>query len=127
MSELKDCPFCASTNIYPFISGDDEDTRENVQWISCPECDAIGPSNTGDKPIGDGDVFKAWNTRTYGWISVEDRLPEDQETVIIRGGCGYYCHDDEVWYSAISKNHLGVDAEIQWPVTHWMPLPEPPK
>lgn len=99
------------------------------------------------------------------WISVEDRLPELEKTVLIRCRsqfsqfgyvcCGFYvpegtyredseynwdyecCNeydeekDDYIvnagWYEAIRNwddyNAVGV-ADI---VTHWMPLPEPPK
>lgn len=54
------------------------------------------------------------------WISVKDRLPNVGVIVIIPGGCGY--RTGESWVSAI-----GEFREINWSVTHWMPLPEPPK
>jgi len=59
------------------------------------------------------------------WISVEDRLPEDgQSALAIEVG------DDDptvlymvdgVWVEPLSE------VRWAWPVTHWMPLPEPPK
>jgi len=59
-----------------------------------------------------------------GWISVKDRLPEDCKIVIIAGGVGYYSFAAYKWYTII---HTEMPAPIQWEVTHWMPLPEPPK
>ena len=50
------------------------------------------------------------------WISVKDRLPENDDEVAIASGSymttGYY---DGEWHGMLSY------------VTHWMPLPEPPK
>lgn len=57
------------------------------------------------------------------WISVKDRLPEDDSHVICctvtKKGTkniiiGYYM--DGAWRCGMNSN-----------VTHWMPLPEPPK
>lgn len=56
------------------------------------------------------------------WISVDDRLPDEDETVIVAGGIGYVI--DGVWYSATAEAN---GRPIQWEVTHWMDLPELPK
>ena len=61
------------------------------------------------------------------WISVDDRLPEEKANCIV-----YYKHafcDDE--------NHIGIcvcfydgdefQMDFAHKVTHWMPLPNPPK
>ena len=57
------------------------------------------------------------------WISVEDRLPEES---------GHYCvmikdatRSTELYYSNSDKTWFDNDEE--YAVTHWMPLPEPPK
>jgi hypothetical protein len=66
---------------------------------------------------------KATNSST-NWISVKDRLPEDDESYLV---CdlvtGEYLPDrgfieDGVW-------HIFGDPEFQ--VTHWMPFPPPPE
>ena len=64
------------------------------------------------------------------WISVKDRLPEnktgnpheltDDVLVYIKEGvvgiCEYYPKDNKWFFD-----------DIEFEVTHWMPLPEPPK
>ena len=57
------------------------------------------------------------------WISVEERLPEINEEVLVVAVNDFDA--DEKW---VSINWL--DKDNQWPyaiVTHWMPLPAPPK
>jgi hypothetical protein len=66
------------------------------------------------------------------WISIKDRLPEDEELVVIFNGS-----DDEypiltaklsspgpngTWYEPI---HHEWDIDFKF-VSHWMPLPKPP-
>ena len=56
------------------------------------------------------------------WISVEERLPEPLVGVLVH-------HEDGeiyvgVWFKSFS-HFLGEDDDNR--VTHWMPLPEPPK
>lgn len=58
------------------------------------------------------------------WISVEDRLPEKEGVYLVH--TTYNIIETEVFY--ISKHD---DISYWWDldgmVTHWMPLPEPPK
>ena len=86
------------------------------------------------------------------WISVEDRLPKDEMSfctkylVVIRthGGAlpkGYYEHielatfmsacepDPELFHEGNTAywEFDGNEQSIPFEVTHWMPLPEPPK
>ena len=61
------------------------------------------------------------------WISVKDRLPEPWEQVLI-----YSRHDfcESAFYIGVpgkwrvTWNHEMLDADS---VTHWMPMPQPPK
>ena len=50
-----------------------------------------------------------------GWISVEDKLPE-QLCICLGYGCGEY-----------NIVHTGNEGWLPPYLTHWMPLPEPPK
>lgn len=67
-------------------------------------------------------------TPTPHWISVEERLPENKkkcliyrESGTIKGFCfGRYNIKNGVW-------DCGVQNILIHGVTHWMPLPEPPK
>lgn len=63
------------------------------------------------------------------WISVKDRLPaynrtvltyspDMAQTMLVDEYAGYYGEDDDEWYEGW-VHRKGV--------THWMPLPEPPK
>ena len=56
--------------------------------------------------------------KTTQWIPVTERLPKEQETVLIWGEQGIillnWRHDNK-WCGCLGD------------VTHWMPLPEPPK
>ena len=70
----------------------------------------------------------AYGVTVQEWISVEDRLPEADVAVLAR--CFYH----ESWRTLVcytSKRNTGewyISAVGQWvQVTHWMPLPQPPK
>ena len=55
-----------------------------------------------------------------GWISVEDRLPEGNEALIYSpSGMGYI----DINFLRLGWEQLRTELII----THWMPLPEPPK
>lgn len=73
------------------------------------------------------DKLNATNDALPRWISVEERLPEKGVFVVVYYGhfignlMDVYMWDGECWRS--SSGYLE-DAEN---ITHWMPLPEPPK
>lgn len=63
------------------------------------------------------------------WISVEERLPEDNHSVLV------YCPYNKCIFTAYYDDFAGewvhfggcMPGEVYYPVSHWMPLPEPPK
>jgi len=60
------------------------------------------------------------------WISVEDRLPEDNETVLVTNGQRV----KEVWFgqrTKLDRPHFMFTTMPLHTITHWMPLPKPPK
>ena len=67
------------------------------------------------------------NVASSRWIPVWDSLPDDEEIVLVYSPglndqvwLGYLAvHEDMTWYL--------VDGTDPGEVTHWMPLPEPPK
>nr|DAI64216.1 MAG TPA: Protein of unknown function (DUF551) [Caudoviricetes sp.] len=84
------------------------------------------------------------------WISVKDRMPEEDDDVLIlvRETEYYGIHKekravyrwvftgwrvDDVWATTYCHGHRKIDEEAktqlncEYEVTHWMPLPEPPK
>ena len=72
------------------------------------------------------------------WISVNDRLPDVAGMYIVTA-CDEWCsHGEGIWYDTVvvvaeysggcwNWNDNGTDYDIDDLVTHWMPLPEPPK
>lgn len=64
------------------------------------------------------------------WISVKDRLPEEREDVLIRVKCANYFNIEQGYYKGNNEwvnCWCSIRNEGLYPVTHWMPLPEPPK
>lgn len=63
------------------------------------------------------------------WIKVEDKLPEIKQNVIV--ALKLYRGDTVVEYgyiSARSREFVSYDGyEFAGNITHWQPLPEPPK
>ena len=59
------------------------------------------------------------------WISVEDRLPEDYQHILTYDG---NCVEPGVFYEKSGFFELDkYESDPLWAVTHWMPLPKPPK
>ena len=62
------------------------------------------------------------------WISGEERLPEELEDVLVSTGkkhvfCAYRSYSGRWFTGDIELEEI----EVGDTVTHWMPLPEPPK
>ena len=82
----------------------------------------------GQKTLGDiADYLIAHGVTVQEWISVDDRLPEEKVNCIVYYKHAY-CDNDDYW--AIGTCFYdGNKFQMHWSykVTHWMPLPEPPK
>lgn len=80
-----------------------------------------------DYLLANGVTF-ATDTNVGGkWISVEDKKPEEGGTYIVVAFDG---HTKRVTFAKWQKRvcaWLMTGARSYWKVTHWMPLPEPPK
>ena len=73
------------------------------------------------------DYLIASGVTVQEWISVKDRLPEEKVNCIVHYKHAY-CDNDDYWTIGIcfydgEKFQIG----LAYKVTHWMPLPEPPK
>ena len=72
------------------------------------------------------------------WISVMDRLPKESGNYIVTA-CDENCAAGEgIWYDTVvvvaeyyegnwTWNENGTEYDLHGIVTHWMPLPQPPK
>lgn len=74
------------------------------------------------------DYLIANGVRISPWISVKDRLPEDQRSVLTLNGHGkikimcLWSKRGELWTWIYQERFVHYND-----ITHWMPLPEPPK
>ena len=61
------------------------------------------------------------------WISVDDRLPEEKVDCIVHYKHAY-CDNDDYWAIGICfYDGEKFQVNLSYKVTHWMPLPQPPK
>ncbi len=65
------------------------------------------------------------------WISVKDRLPENRDDVLV---CRTWWNETRNpqfgWYNDVAQEWQILESDGYYPctkVTHWMPLPQPPK
>ena len=83
-----------------------------------------------DYPYDDIDMinaFKAgaeWQAKQSPWISVKERLPENQDIVLVRGEYGgkatAYLHGKDSGFIVYGEDAYKVFGEV----THWMPIPD---
>lgn len=73
------------------------------------------------------DYLIAHGVTVQEWISVNDRLPEEKVNCIVHYKHAY-CDNDDYWAIGICF-YNGEKFQMDWSykVTHWMPLPKPPK
>ena len=93
----------------------------------------------GQKTLGDiADYLIRNGVTVQEWISVKDRLP-DKDGCYIVTACDEGCScGDGIWYDTVvieaeyykgewSWNENGIEYDITDLVTHWQPMPQPPK
>ena len=104
------------------------DVREKLVEIINKAAYSSLPSNTEDFHIN---MF-VMNLLAHGvtvqeWISVKDRLPEEKVNCIVHYKHAY-CNNDGYWaigFCYYDGEKFKLDPA--YIVTHWMPIPEPPK
>jgi hypothetical protein len=68
------------------------------------------------------------NNVGHKWISVKDRLPENRDDVLLcRKWWNEIRNPQMGWYNEVSRSWFDLSNREIHNVTHWMPLPEPPK
>lgn len=73
----------------------------------------------------------SWADTHPHWISVEDELPPREKDVLIwssgwnKAMIGYYKNWN--WQRKTNVFHSYVDNGTWFNITHWMPIPQPPK
>ena len=128
MSEqLKPCPFCGSEKVA--VAG-----WSDCCEVLCENCmSASRVANSEEKAIA------AWNRRVSGWISVEDRLPDQcgHYLVMIKtdGNIGFEVHSHliRIVYFRSDGWRLShhfpewIHQALKQEITHWQPLPDLPE
>ena len=96
------------------MCGDCKRTKRELDCNVCDCCDWLDNAPTVDQ-----------------WISVEERLPDDASDVLAYYDCGddsrvmFVNYYKRCWYDSVFNDLI--DDLDQGCITHWMPLPEPPK
>lgn len=124
MIELKPCPFCGGNAKFARIAG------EGTEAV-CLECHCGTPKyfSVSENPDTEKEMAaQVWNKRTSGWISVNDRLPEEDVRVLIVGKRGGVQIARSIECGSCSNGRLWISDTRKYPKpTHWMKLPEPPE
>lgn len=115
--------------------------EKQIREMAADICRVKHNCNDACNPINTCNAFK-YARRAYEagyrkqeWISVEERLPDCcgmpvlmvavnqySQTRVVKGFTDYQC---PITFHTNEKEYDGVWGA--WDVTHWMPLPEPPK
>lgn len=102
-------------------------TNKNIEKAAIlAACDYDNPDDEPcyDKNFYDGFIEGANYALAHQWVSVEERLPEDNQQVIasfLNGGIslGYYDYSDCLWFID------GLGAYNKYEISHWMSIPIP--
>ena len=127
-NKLKPCPFCGGNNVgfneckgLEDCSNFEECSNAGYYAVVCDANNGGCGSASGYRQTAE-EAAAVWNRRTSGWVSVEDRLPKELETVVVHTKKGYTFNarlSNGEWFGECARMQ-GSD------VTHWMPLPERP-
>lgn len=109
--------------------------------LFCSHCQYSGEPHGCNRPNGSCQAFdnaddaldyiQQLEAQVPKWISVKDRLPEQPHKWDARGWYLVALKNGvvkELCYEFLESSVFGYGwRETAYPVTHWMPLPEPPK
>lgn len=126
MKNLLPCPFCGSEAV---ISEHAPKIHGNFQWMICCEnnkcpMDSVRVSGMDTKET----AIKAWNTRFTGWISVNDRFPDEEQIVLAFNpmtGVNQAVYKKGKYTNGFRMVAWGEDEGRYTPyVDYWMTLPD---
>jgi hypothetical protein len=103
--------------------------REPCQYENCILCqqaaDAIEELQGRVKVLEK--VADKWCAAVPKWIPVTERLPKRGKNVLVANKRGKQWDVDKAWLSCLGSGFDRGGKRSLYHVTHWMPLPEPPK
>ncbi|HEC7403235.1 TPA: DUF551 domain-containing protein [Salmonella enterica subsp. enterica serovar Kottbus] len=127
ISKMEECEPCDSINVaykYGWNACRATMLQANQRDLSQPVDPQVADYEktmlqAGNSPVSPG-----------GWISCSERMPEDEQEVIVHNKLGYryVSYFDEhsgLFFDMRGGNQMNCIEHIL--VTHWMPLPEPPE
>ena len=90
---------------------------------SCTDCPYLYGGDCGYKAKRAADAIEALSAKVPQWIPVTGRLPDDGQWVLVWG------HGQHIPTMMFRESGAWIDDQFEFhtTVTHWMPLPEPPK
>ena len=98
------------------------DVREKLVWLldQFVYDDLYSSEEIADKFIANGVTVQEW-------VDVKDRLPEESGVYIVTANDGHAQRVSFVQWQKKNRMWNLTGARSYWRVTHWMPLPQPPK
>ena len=112
------------------------DVREKlVELLKANACPSPFMCDQACKYYGYGDCFPdryadhliSNGVTVQEWISVKDRLPEEKVNCIVHYKHAYFDNDGYQAIGICFYDGEKFQLNSAYKVTHWMPLPEPPK
>ena len=99
---------------------------------ACAESETIPKYNENNHPVTDKILDSLPAVSVPQWISVKDRMPNDEKLVLLLRENGKVSRAEVRKIGAVVRFRLYSEEDDYSPVTHWaafpaMPLPKPPK
>jgi len=122
--KLLPCPFCGSPGaIIENIGRPKGESKKYHAGCNNPKCGLYGGLCSWHRKRED--AVASWNRRAGGWIPTTERLPEAADGNY--AGLILVFWDGWKMSTVTVQRMLQLQAEDGWNITHWMPLPAPPK
>ena len=129
-NDLKPCPFCGGKAEYRRTAIDTKGRYCDAVYVMCPDCNTrtgrvLYDARKHPHDEEYAEVREAWNKRgeeKSEWISVSEKLPRRGRSVLLTDG-------KAVFEGGLTPSNkwLRLTAGIVEGVTHWRPMPEPPR